>query len=76
MTETADQQSSRRQKKEQEHRENREHWLAEEQKIYDLWERAYNPGGQAQNDRLGQQGKKPRASSSGSSSIRERTSSS
>ncbi len=38
---------------------NHEHWLAEEEKIYDLWERAENPGGQKQIDRLKSQGKKP-----------------
>ena len=59
MSDTPAKQSSRQQKKELEHRENREHWLAEEQKIHELWEKAYNPGGQAQNDRLAQQGKKP-----------------
>ena len=59
MADTPEKRSSRQEKKEQEHRENREHWLAEEQKIHELWEKAYNPGGQAQNDRLAQQGKKP-----------------
>lgn len=38
---------------------NRTHWLAEEEKIYDLWDKAYNPGGQKQIDRLKRQGKKP-----------------
>ena len=47
------------QKKEQEMAENRRHWLSEEEKIAALWERACNPGGQAQNDRLAKQGKKP-----------------
>ena len=59
MSDTPAKQSSRQQKKELEQRENREHWLAEERKIGELWEKAYNPGGQAQNDRLAQQGKKP-----------------
>ena len=59
MADTPEKRSSRQEKKEQEHRENREHWLAEEQKIHVLWVQAYNPGGQAQNDRLAQQGKKP-----------------
>ena len=49
----------RKRKKEQEDEENRKHWLAEEEKIYALWERAYNPGGQKQNERLTKQGKKP-----------------
>ncbi len=48
-----------RSKKERVHEENRKHWLAEEEKIYELWERAYNPGGQKQIDRLAKQGKKP-----------------
>lgn len=39
--------------------ENQTHWLEEEQNIYALWEKAYNPGGQAQIDRLKKQGKKP-----------------
>ncbi len=46
-------------KKEKEHEENRKHWVAEEEKIYELWEKAYNPGGQKQVDRLAKQGKKP-----------------
>jgi len=46
-------------KKEREYEENRKHWLAEEEKIYELWEKAYNPGGQKQIDRLAKQGKKP-----------------
>ncbi|MBP9021318.1 MAG: hypothetical protein KBG01_07320 [Syntrophobacterales bacterium] len=50
---------SREEKKALEAAENREHWLAEEEKIYALWERAYNPGGQAQIERLAKQGKKP-----------------
>ena len=33
MSDTPAKQSSRQQKKELEHRENREHWLAEERKI-------------------------------------------
>ncbi|OPX37321.1 MAG: propionyl-CoA carboxylase [Desulfobacteraceae bacterium 4484_190.1] len=45
--------------KKREYEENRKHWLAEEEKIYDLWEKAYNPGGQKQIDRLAKQGKKP-----------------
>jgi hypothetical protein len=50
---------SRKERKEMEHKENREHWLAEEEKIYDLWERGANPGGQKLIDRLAKQGKKP-----------------
>ena len=42
-----------------EHEKNKEHWLKEEKKIYDLWEKAYNPGGKAQIERLNKQGKKP-----------------
>ena len=38
---------------------NRKHWLAEEEKIYELWEKAENPGGQKQIDRLEKEGKKP-----------------
>lgn len=45
--------------KEREYEENRRHWLAEEEMIYELWEKAYNPGGQKQLDRLSAQGKKP-----------------
>ncbi len=59
MADKSDKKLSRAEKKEQELAENRQHWLAEEEKIYALWERAYNPGGQAQNDRLAKQGKKP-----------------
>ena len=59
MAEKTDKKMSREQKKELEYEENREHWLSEEEKIYELWGRAYNPGGQAQNDRLAKQGKKP-----------------
>ena len=50
---------SGKERKEREYKENREHWLAEEKKIYDLWERGANPGGQKQIDRLAKQGKKP-----------------
>jgi len=46
-------------KKEEVYEENRKHWLSEEEKIHELWERAYNPGGQKQIDRLAKQGKKP-----------------
>lgn len=59
MADKTDKKITRAQKKEMEYEENRQHWLAEEQKVYELWERAYNPGGQAQNDRLAKQGKKP-----------------
>ncbi len=60
---------SRAQKKEAEQEENRLHWLEEERIIYDLWEKAYNPGGDAQNQRLARN--RP-GSSSGSSSTRGR----
>ena len=43
----------------QEYEKNKEHWLMEEKKIYDLWEKAYNPGGKTQIERLNKQGKKP-----------------
>jgi len=46
-------------KAEKAYEENRKHWLSEEEKLYELWERAYNPGGQKQIDRLKKQGKKP-----------------
>ncbi|HPC74834.1 MAG TPA: carboxyl transferase domain-containing protein, partial [Syntrophales bacterium] len=59
MADQPGQRLTRQQKKEMEYEENRKHWLAEEQKIYELWERAYNPGGEAQNERLAKQGKKP-----------------
>jgi len=45
--------------KDKEQDNNHKHWLAEEEKIYALWEKAYNPGGQEQIDRLTKQGKKP-----------------
>lgn len=59
MTDKTERKKTRQEKKEKELRENREHWLAEEEKITELWERAYNPGGQKQIDRLTKQGKKP-----------------
>lgn len=59
MADQPEKKLTRAQKKEAEHEENRQHWLAEERKIYDLWERAYNPGGEVQNQRLAKQGKKP-----------------
>ena len=59
MTDQPEKKMSRAQKKEAEHQENNQHWLKEEQKIYDLWEKAYNPGGDVQNQRLAKQGKKP-----------------
>lgn len=42
-----------------EQEDNMNHWLNEERQIYALWERAYNPGGQKQIERLAKQGKKP-----------------
>lgn len=50
---------TRKLRKEREYEENRKHWLAEEEKIYELQKKAYNPGGQKQIDRLAKQGKKP-----------------
>lgn len=50
---------TRAQKKEAELAENKRHWLAEEEKLYEMWDKAYNPGGQQQIDRLKKQGKKP-----------------
>ena len=50
---------SRKEKKEREQQENLQHWKAEEEKLYELWEKAYTAGGQAQLDRLAKQGKKP-----------------
>jgi acetyl-CoA carboxylase carboxyltransferase component len=38
---------------------NREHWLKEEEKLYDHRVEAYNVGGKKQTDRLIKQGKKP-----------------
>ena len=58
MADQTERKMSRAQKKEAEHEENRRHWQAEEEKIYALWEKAYNPGGEAQNQRLAKQGKK------------------
>jgi len=60
MADTPEKRSSRQEKKEQEHRETG-NTAGREQKIHELWEKAYNPGGQAQNDRLAQQGKKASA---------------
>ncbi len=48
-----------RTEKDIEYENNRKHWLAEEEKIQDLWERACNPGGPKQIERLKRQGKKP-----------------
>lgn len=45
--------------KEMTQEENKDYWLNEEKKIYSLWEKAYNPGGEKQNQRLKKQGKKP-----------------
>ncbi|MBN1829255.1 MAG: propionyl-CoA carboxylase, partial [Deltaproteobacteria bacterium] len=59
MSEAEARRKSRRQSRELEFQENREHWISEEQRISELWEKAYNPGGQAQIDRLAKQGKKP-----------------
>ncbi|MGZ3607218.1 MAG: hypothetical protein ACXU9J_04785, partial [Syntrophales bacterium] len=59
MAEKTDKRPSREQNKELEYAENRKHWRAEEEKVYELWEKAYNPGGRSQNDRLAKQGKKP-----------------
>ena len=59
MAEKKDKKVTLGEEKELEYEENRRHWLSEEEKIYELWEKAYNPGGQAQNDRLAKQGKKP-----------------
>jgi len=59
MADTSEKKLSRMQKKEAAYEENRRHWLVEEEKIYDLWERAGNPGGDVQNQRLAKQGKKP-----------------
>ena len=38
---------------------NRSHWKNEEKQIHALWDKAYNPGGQKQIERLKHQGKKP-----------------
>jgi len=53
-----DRKKLRKEKKEHEQQENLEHWKAEEKKLYKLWEKAYNAGGQKQLDRLTKQGKK------------------
>ena len=50
---------SREQKKEAERIANQKHWLAEEEKLYELWDKSYNPGGEKQIERLAKQGKKP-----------------
>ncbi|MCP4629291.1 MAG: propionyl-CoA carboxylase, partial [bacterium] len=42
-----------------EYRKNRSHWLAEEEKLYALWEKAYNAGGPRKLEHLRKQGKKP-----------------
>lgn len=54
-----DKKESRDRKRHMAREENRIHWLAEEEKLYDLWQKAYFPGGQGQIDRLAKQGKKP-----------------
>ena len=54
-----DRQELRKEKKEREQQKNLKHWKAEEEKLYELWEKAYNAGGQKQLDRLAKQGKKP-----------------
>jgi len=59
MSEKAKAKESRMNRKELEYSLNRKHWLAEEEKLYALWDRAYSPGGQDQIDRLIKQGKKP-----------------
>ena len=46
-------------KKISEYEKNKNYWINEEKKIYELWEKAYKPGGQKQIDRLLKQGKKP-----------------
>ena len=50
---------AKKKRKELEYEENRAHWLAEEEKLYAMWDRAHNPGGLEQIDRLKKQGKKP-----------------
>jgi len=42
-----------------EYEKNRLHWLAEEEKLYALWEKAYNAGGPQKLEHLRKQGKKP-----------------
>jgi len=59
LADNNDRQTMRAQKKEMAFLENRDHWLAEEEKLYAMWEIARNPGGQEQIDRLVKQGKKP-----------------
>ncbi|MDY6878673.1 MAG: carboxyl transferase domain-containing protein [Desulfatiglans sp.] len=54
-----DKKESLKRKKEMEFDENRAHWFKEEEKISELWEKAYMPGGEAQVERLKKQGKKP-----------------
>ncbi len=44
---------------EKEYENNRTYWLSEEKQITDLWNKAYNAGGQKQIERLKRQGKKP-----------------
>lgn len=59
MSEKTNTKESRQKRKEAELEENRQHWLKEEEYLHALWEKAYNPGGQEQIDRLLKQGKKP-----------------
>jgi len=59
LADNTDKKITRAQKKDLEFLENRKHWLAEEEKLYAMWEGARNPGGQEQIDRLQKQGKKP-----------------
>ncbi len=42
-----------------EYEKNRRHWLAEEEQLYALWEKAYNAGGPRKLEHLRKQGKKP-----------------
>jgi 3-methylcrotonyl-CoA carboxylase beta subunit len=57
--ETENKKESRELKKQTAREENRKHWMAEEEKLYELWQKAYFPGGQEQLNRLAKQGKKP-----------------
>lgn len=50
---------SRKRKKALDYEENRKYWVEEEEKIQQLWEKAYKAGGQKQLDHLAKQGKKP-----------------
>jgi len=59
MSEKLNAREERKKRQEALHAENRQYWLAEEEKLFALWEKGRNPGGDEQIERLRKQGKKP-----------------